>query len=286
MLKKKDHPEEIRDYQPISLIHSFGKLVTKCTSQRLAGVLDHLVQRNQSAFIKGRSIHDNLKDVQLTCKAIHGRRMPCVLLKIDIAKAFDTVAWTFLLEVLQHMGFGRRWRNWVSAVLSTSSTKTLLNGRPGRRIRHARGLRQGDPLSPMLFVLVMEVLNRFLRWVEEHQYLTLIRGTANSRVSLYTDDLVLFVSPVERDLQTVKAALSIFGLASGLFANLDKSVATPLHCSEQDVALVQDVLACRIEGFPCRYLGIPLLVYKLKRSEEQPLVDKVAARIQSGRGSF
>lgn len=136
-------------------------------ARRLAGVLDQLVQHNQSTFIRGRSIHDNFRNVQLTCKAVHARRESCVMLKIDIAKALDTVAWTFLLEVLQHMGFGLRWRNWISIILSSSSIKILLNGHPGRRICHARGLRQGDPLSPMLFVLVMEVLNHFLKWVEQ-----------------------------------------------------------------------------------------------------------------------
>lgn len=286
LLKKKDQPTEIRDYRPISLIHSFGKLVTKCMARRLAGVLDQLVLRNQRAFIKGRSIHDNFRNVQLTCKAVHAQWVPCVMLKIDIAKAFDTVAWTFLLEVLQHMGFGQRWRNWISAVLSTASTKILLNGRPGRRICHARGLRQGDPLSPMLFVIVMEVLNHFLHWVEQRGYLTPVHGLVGSRVSLYADDLILFMLPQERDLQAVKATLTIFGLASGLFSNLDKSVATPLHCSDQDLARVQTILACKVQGFPCRYLGILLSVYKLKRSEEQPLVDKVAARISGWKGQM
>jgi hypothetical protein len=128
--------------------------------------------RNQSAFIKGRSIHDNFRDVQVACKAIHSRRLTCMLLKIDLARAFDSVAWVFLLDVLRHLGFELRWRNWLSNILSTSSTRILLNGKPGRRICHARGLRQGDPLSPMLFVLVMEVLNRLLCWIEINGFLT------------------------------------------------------------------------------------------------------------------
>jgi hypothetical protein len=100
ILIKKEHAEEIRDYRPISLMHSFGKLLTKCLANRLARVLDALVHRNQSAFIKGRSIHDNFREVQLSCKEIHRRRLTCVLLKIDVAKAFDSVSWVFLLEVL------------------------------------------------------------------------------------------------------------------------------------------------------------------------------------------
>lgn len=97
LLKKKEHPVEIKDYRPISLIHSFTKLITKCLD-RLAGVLDKLVLHNQSMFIRGRCIHDNFRQVQLACRSIHARRSPVLLLKIDIAKAFDMVSWVFLLE--------------------------------------------------------------------------------------------------------------------------------------------------------------------------------------------
>jgi len=182
LLKKKEHPSEIKDYRPISLIHSFSKLITKCLAKRLAGVLDKLVLRNQSAFIRGHRIHDNFRQVQIACKNIHARRSPVLLLKIDIAKAFDTVSWVFHLELLQHMGFGQRWTDWISIILSTASTKILLNGQPGRRICHARGLRQGDPLSPMLFVLVMEVLNRLLLWAKQQLLLTPLHHSVESRV--------------------------------------------------------------------------------------------------------
>lgn len=171
-------------------------------------------------------------------------------------------------------------------ILSTSSTKILLNGRPGRRICHARGLRQGDPLSPMLFVLVMEVLNHLLRWLEQRGSLSPIRGLTGPRVSLYADDLALFVAPAESDLLAVRAALSIFGLASGLFSNLDKSVATPIHCTTDDMARVLEILTCKVQEFPCKYLGIPLSVFKLKRSEEQPLIDRVTAKIPGWKGNL
>jgi len=286
LLKKRPNPSGIGDYRPISLIHSFSKIITKCLARRVAVVADHLVLQNQSAFIKGRSIHDNFRNVQLTCKAMHVKKAACVMLKVDIAKAFDTVAWSFLLEILQHMGFGQRWRNWISTILSTASTRILLNGHPGRRICHARGLRQGDPLSPLLFVFVMEVLNRLLVWVETRGHLSPISGIAASRVSLYADDLLLFIKPTENDLRVVMATLNIFGLASGLFSNLQKSVATPIHCSDQEILRIQDILACAIQDFPCRYLGIPLSVRKLKRADEQPLLDKVAARIPGWKGNL
>ena len=138
----------------------------------------------------------------------------------------------------------------------------------------------------MLFVLVMDVLNHFLLWVDQRQLLTPVRGVADFRVSLYADDLVILVAPVTRDLEAIKAALQIFGLASGLFSNFDKSVATPIHCTVEDLQRLNEVLACRVEHFPCRYLGIPLFVFKLKRSEEQFLIDKVAARIPGWKGNL
>ena len=138
----------------------------------------------------------------------------------------------------------------------------------------------------MLFVLTMEVLNHFLKWVEQQQLLTPLHDSVGNRTSLYAHDLVLFVVPNVRDLQVIKAVLTIFGLASGLFSNLDKSVASPLHCSQNDIARVRDILSCRIEDLPCRYLGAPLSVRRLKRSDEQPLIDKVAARIPKWKGNM
>jgi len=122
--------------------------------------------------------------------------------------------------------------------------------------------------------------------VEQQQLLTPLHDSVGNRMSLYADDLVLFVVPNVRDLQVIKAVLTIFCLASGQFSNFDKSVASPLHCSKNDIARVRDNLSCRIEDLPCRYLGAPLSVRRLKRSDEQPLIDKVAARIPKWKGNM
>jgi hypothetical protein len=150
---------EVKDYRPISLVHSFAKIVTKILVNRLAPKLSNLVSVNQSAFVKGWCIHDNFLLVQGTAKALHNLKMPRVLLKLDITKAFDSISWPFLLEVLQHLGFGQVCCTILSKLLRSSSTRVLVNGVPGDLIFHKRGLQQGDPLSPMLFILVMDVLN-------------------------------------------------------------------------------------------------------------------------------
>jgi hypothetical protein len=107
LLKKKHDAREVKDYRPISLIHNFSKLATKVLAQRLAPHMDSLVQPNQCAFIRGQSLHDNFRAVQSSAKLLHVRRRSNILLKIDIVKAFDTVGWAFLLELLKHLGFSR-----------------------------------------------------------------------------------------------------------------------------------------------------------------------------------
>src|SRR4051812_41828341 len=98
--------------------------------------------------------------IQSTARRLHALKQPSMMLKLDISKAFDTVCWPFLLEVLSHMGFGPRWISWICGLLRSSSTRILVNGRPGETIKNFRGLRQGHPMSPMLFILVMEALQR------------------------------------------------------------------------------------------------------------------------------
>ena len=208
--------------------------------------------------------------VQLACRWLHSKKFPSVLLKVDIAKAFDSVAWPFLLQVLQHIGFPGRWNNWISILLSTASTKVLLNGRPGRRITHARGLRQVDPISPMLFVIVMEALNSLIRGADRRAALTPLPDRAIShRASLYADDFVILVAPTSDDLNCVQQILSLFAGASGLITNIDKCVTTPIRCTDAMIAAVQEAFPCVVAPFPCKYLGIPLSLRRLRRSEEQ-----------------
>lgn len=277
LLPKKKEAATIKDYRPISLIHSFSKLVAKALSLRLTPFMPRLISPNQSAFLKGRQIHDNFWYVQQSAKLLHQKKVPSCLIKVEIARAFDSVSWAFLLELMQHMGFQRCWTNWVSVLLSTASTKILINGSPSRCICHGRGLRQGDPLSPLLFVLVMECLNRMILKAEERNLFRSLNCKAIVyRASLYADDMVVFVAPVARDLQLMTRLLATFAGATRLETNLQKCHICPIHCDEEHISIVQQHFPCVISDFLCKYLGIPLLIKKLGRADIQPLVDMVA----------
>jgi hypothetical protein len=155
--------------------------------------------------------------VQQTVKFLHSQKQPRILLKLDITKAFDSVNWSFLLEVLQMHGFGARWCDLLCGLLSSSSTQVLLNGSPRETIQHRRGLCQGNPLSPMLFILVMDVLNWMVTWAKEEGLLQLLtRRPIQHRISLFADDVALFLQPAVADITLTLRMLQLFGEGTGL----------------------------------------------------------------------
>jgi mannosylglycoprotein endo-beta-mannosidase len=196
---------------------------------------------------------------------------------LDIAKAFDSISWQFILEVLGHKGFGHRWISWIAMLLRTASKKILINGLPGDSIVHRRGVRQGDPISPLLFILAMDSLSSL---VDRAQNVGLLQPLGiPHRVSFYADDVVAFIQPTLQEIRTATEILKIFSEASGLRANFAKCAALPIQCSEEDLLLAQAELPCPLASFPCKYLGLPLSIFRLKKEDLQPLIDKVANRL-------
>jgi hypothetical protein len=117
LLPKSQNTETIKVYRPISLIHVLGKLFSKVLANRLVPRLEELIHVTQSTFVKGWYIQDNFCYVQTSAKLLHARRHPSLLLKVDISRAFDSVCWPFLLEVMAYVGFPVVWREWIAVLL-------------------------------------------------------------------------------------------------------------------------------------------------------------------------
>jgi hypothetical protein len=128
LLSKMEIDERPGDFRPISLIHLFAKLVSKVLAMQLAPHISDLVSHAQSTFIRRRCILENYLYVRNLARAYHRNKTPALLMKLDISKAFDCVSWEYLLDLLQHCGFPARWRNWLSLLLSSSSSSVRLNG--------------------------------------------------------------------------------------------------------------------------------------------------------------
>ena len=135
----------------------------------------------------------------------------------------------------------------------------LVNGITGEIILHRHGLRQGDPLSPMLFILVMDVLSLMVSMAATSGLLQPLSSRAlQHRISLYADDVVLFLCPEANDISITMDILSLLVKASGLKTNVQKSSAFPIRCREEDIQIIHDNLPCEVSEFPCWYLGLPL----------------------------
>ncbi|XP_071681529.1 uncharacterized protein [Lolium perenne] len=277
---KAEDAADIRQFQPISLVHSFAKLVTKIMALRLASWMGELVSANQSAIIWGRCIQDNFVLVHQSAWLLHRKKVPALLLKLDVARTFNSVSWPFLLSVLRQRGFGHRWISWLILLLSSASTQVLVNGCAGSAFRHGRGLRQGDPLSPLLFVLLMDVLDAMFRAAERVGVLVdLAVDGLKHRVLLYADDIVVFARPEEAELVAVREILACFGAASGLYVNFLKSSAAPIRCNDDLRHAVTSFVGCQFKDLPQKYLGLPLSLRKPSKAQLQPILDKLANKL-------
>ncbi|KAJ9689585.1 hypothetical protein PVL29_014989 [Vitis rotundifolia] len=198
LIPKKEGVSDVQDFRPISLVGSLYKIIAKVLANRLKRVMGKLFSNSQNVFVEGRQILDA---VLVANEAIDSRKRSAsagVVCKLDIEKAYNHVNWRFLLSVLEKMGFGPKWRKWMFFCISTVRMAVLVNGTPTDFFSTFRGLRQGDPLSPYLFVLIMEVLSSLISRVEEKGFIrgfkvTRRRGEGVS-VShlLFADDTLLF----------------------------------------------------------------------------------------------
>jgi hypothetical protein len=158
LIPKKSNPMDMNDYRPISLVSLPLKFITKLMANRLQKDIIPILHQNQYGFIKTRNIQDCIAWAFEYLHICHLSKKPIIILKIDFEKAFDKVEYPAILAMLQAKGFGPKWISLVKSILFSASTSVLLNGVPGKKILCKRGVRQGDPLSPLLFVNTFELL--------------------------------------------------------------------------------------------------------------------------------
>jgi hypothetical protein len=172
LVPKKDAPDELKDFRPVSLCNVIYKIVAKCLVNRLRPFLHDLISPTQSAFIPGRMITDNPLIAFECLHAIQSGNIKArnfCTYKLDLSKAYDRVEWSYLEGVMCKLGFCDKWVNWIMQCVTTVTYQVSLNGALQRSFKPTRGLRQGDPLSPYLFLFVVDSLSTLLSKATESQ---------------------------------------------------------------------------------------------------------------------
>ncbi|KAJ9549873.1 hypothetical protein OSB04_022416 [Centaurea solstitialis] len=261
LIPKKVDPLLISDFRPISLLGCMYKIIAKLLANRLSRVISKLISLNQSAFIKGRQITDSVLIANEISNYAKRKGLKLMLFKVDFEKAFDSVNWDFLISIMEQMGFGCKWCDWIKGCISSASISVLINGSPSEEFLISRGLRQGDPLSPFLFLLVGEALQVMtLEACEKGLFKGVTLASSNRNVSLiqYADDALFFGHWSKRTVGNLMKILHCFYEVSGLKINLSKSRIFGVGIQQAEVSTMANVYKCQAGSLPFIYLGLPV----------------------------
>ncbi|WVZ69867.1 hypothetical protein U9M48_018590 [Paspalum notatum var. saurae] len=272
LIPKTEDACNMKNFRPISLINCSFKIFSKLLTLRLG----------KGAFLKGRYILESVVIAHEMVHSVHQSKQPGLFLKLDFEKAYDRVSWNFLFEVLASRGFDPLWIKWIKMLVVGGSVGVCLNGEESAFFKPGKGLRQGDPISPLLFNLVGDVLAKMMMKAARAG---LIKGLLTDFVTegiyslQYADDTIVFSSPEGRYIRNLKCILMWYERISGMRINFHKSEVLPLNVEPALMNNVSLFLGCPVGEFPLKYLGVPLHFDKLSREDVQPLVDKILKRI-------
>jgi len=262
-------------------VGSIYKIIAKVLANRFKSVLEKVISKSQSAFIKGRQILDPILIANECLDSRIRSGEPGVMCKMDLEKAYDHVNWDFLLYMLRRCGFEDKWCSWIAHCISFVRFSMLVNGSPYGFFSSSRGLRQGDPLSPILFVFVMEALSRMISVAVSGGLLEGFKvGNAAFSHLLFADDTLIFCSAHSSQLRHLQGLFLLFEAASGLKFNLAKSNLIPVGNVDQ-VSMLADILGCGIASLPAKYLGLPLEASYKSTLIWDGVIEKIEHRLAS-----
>lgn len=285
LIPKVKSPSSYADFRPISLCNFSYKIVAKVVSDRLRKLLPIIISKEQSGFVRGRQIIDCFS---LAKEMLHELDRPVrghnIFLKLDMTKAYDRVEWNFLLAVLRQFGFSSRFTSLVAQMISNCWFSISFNGISKGFFKSSRGIRQGDPLAPALFIIAEEVLSRGLSQIfrSNHcQYFHLPRGAVKISHLLFADDVIIFMNGGLSSLRNLKLFLSRYEACSGQQVNVQKSCF--MASKKMPRSSIRNI--SHLTGFSHKtgsilYLGIPLFYGREKVSHFKYLIDKVAAKLE------
>lgn len=293
LIPKTEAPKTAVEYRPIALCNVRYKIIAKILTHRLQQLLPQLISKHQTAFVPGRAISDN---ILITHETLHylktsGAKKRCsMVIKTDMSKAYDRIEWRFLEEVLRRLGFREVWINWVMECVTTVTYSFLINGAPQGKVTPSRGLRQGDPLSPYLFILCTEVLSGLCLNAQQNGRLRGLQVAQRSPYVnhlLFADDTMIFCKTNERNCRELRDILRRYELSSGQCINQSKSTITfSAKTPEIIIDRVKASLGINQQGGMGKYLGLPETFGRSKKDVFTGMVDKIRQKAQSWTTKF
>lgn len=282
LVPKKPGATYIADYRPISCCNTTYKAISKLLVKRLKPTLKRLIMPNQTAFVAGRSLMENTLLASEVVNGYHrkgGEKR--ITIKVDIAKAFDTVRWEFLFSCLRSYNVPELYIRWLEACVCTPSFSIAFNNSTYGYFKGKRGLRQGDPLSPYLFILVINCLSIALDKAAAEGKFHYHPRCGRSKLTHLADDLLIFSDGSLTSVQAILTVLKDFEERSGLAISISKSCFFAAGMTDPEIEAMSTHTGLHIGVFPMRYLGVPLYSKKLSTLQCAPLIQSIKNKLRS-----
>lgn len=274
----------VSDFRSISCCNTIYKVISKLLVHRLKPMLPDLILPNQTAFVQGRLLIENTVLASEIVHGYHRNKGPQrLVLKVDIAKSFDTINWDFILNCLSGIGVPYLFIRWLKACICTPSFSVGYNGTVHGYFKNKRGLRQRDPLSPYLFVIAMNCLSLLLDKAAEEGKFDYHHRCVQSKLThlCFADDLLIFTEGSLSSVQGVLEVLRSFEARSGLALSITKTNFFTSGVPASEISHISRETGLTHASLPIRYMGIPLVTKKLSMSNCEPLIQSVKAKLNS-----